>query len=242
MNYLKSSIVVLALGLMACGGGNTANTALDTLGAQLTMLEDTMNTEDGMAWASSNWDEINGTYEGNWKLAEEAAAATGADLTEYTTRWEAISTKAKEAASSVELDADGNPVAGAGTDGSTEGGAGVVTENVTAAYGALGIDATDTEFSTITKDNILAAYQGFVKTVKDNYNKYDAADATVISDLWDKLNARKEAVEPIKVKDNLRIATLKTEFAAVKTGLKARTMAEKTADKVEDKIEEKAAE
>lgn len=243
MNYLKSSIVVLALGLMACGGGNTENTALDALTAQLTMLEDTIKTSEGMAWAQSNWEEIEGNFEGNWENAEEVAKAAGTDLSEYKTRFDAVATTVKENMESgetegQELDSNGN-VIGANMEDGSEVTGGAPTVNVSAAYTALGIDYTDTEFATITKENILAAYQGFVSTVKNNYNKYDAEDAKVISDMWDKLNDRKEAVEPIATKDNLKIAALKTEFAAVKTGLKARTSFKKTEEKVEDKIEEK---
>ena len=98
MNYLKSSILVLTLGLIACGGGNTENTALDTLGAQLQMLEDTMLTEEGMSWTAADWETINGTYDSNVKLAEEG----GADVAEFTTRWDAIAAKVMEATEDIE--------------------------------------------------------------------------------------------------------------------------------------------
>ncbi len=215
MNHLKSSILVLTIGLIACGGGNTENTALDTLGAQLQMLEDTMLTEEGMSWTAADWETINGTYDSNVKLAEEG----GADVAEFTTRWDAIAAKVMEA---TEEDFSAEEYA------TTENVA--TSANITAAYGALAIDATDTEFSTITKDNILAAYQGFVRTVSENFSKYNASDVQVITALWGKLNDRKNALEPINKIDNARIATLKIEYSALKIGLKASAIGEEAAE------------
>jgi hypothetical protein len=106
------------------------------------------------------------------------------------------------------------------------------TPMVVQAYNALGISNEEASMSFVTKENILAKYNAFIKAVDDNKKSYDTNDWADIEVVWDALNKRKNEVEPIATQDNLKIAKLKLEYAGIKTIRKPEA-------KMEDKLDNK---
>lgn len=74
----------------------------------------------------------------------------------------------------------------------------------------------DMNFSWVNKDNILKTYETFVNTASENKDKYSREDWDEIKLLYEALDTRKNEVEKdgISTADNLKIAGLKTRFAA----------------------------
>ena len=76
----------------------------------------------------------------------------------------------------------------------------------------------DMKFGWVTANNIKDVYEKFVNTVDENKDKYTREDWDEIKVLYEALDSRKNEVEKdLATKDNLKIATLKIKFAAIKS-------------------------
>jgi hypothetical protein len=90
--------------------------------------------------------------------------------------------------------------------------------------------ADDMNFDWVNKDNILAVYQQFVNTAKNNKDSYSREDWDEIKLLWEGLDSRKNTVENegLSGPDNRAIAALKLKFAPMlksnRTGAKGDEM------------------
>lgn len=220
MNYLKSTIAILGISLMACGPNKEAkNEHWEELEARIQRIEDTIKTSEGMQWASDNWESIESEYQENWKKAEEKANEMKQEISnsDANDRWETIT-------------------------------ASVVTYQntpkespyVNKAYTSIGLTEMKGSMDFVTADNILETYTTFVNTVDENRSEYTVGDEEKIEWLWDALNDRKNEVEDdISTKDNLAIAKQKARYATVVTALKAEVKYEDVSDKVSDKYEAK---
>ncbi|WPR70240.1 DUF6565 domain-containing protein [Flavobacterium sp. NG2] len=92
----------------------------------------------------------------------------------------------------------------------------------TAMYTALlGPDYVndDMKFEWVNKNNIVAVYENFVNTVKENKDAYSREDWDEIKLVYEALDNRKNTVEKegLTSKDNMKIAGLKLKFAPMYT-------------------------
>lgn len=76
---------------------------------------------------------------------------------------------------------------------------------------------SDMQFKFVTANNALQVYDKFVTTVKENQNKYSREDWDEIKVLYEALDTRKNEIEKeLASADNMKIAKLKVQFAAIK--------------------------
>ncbi|GAA4766869.1 MULTISPECIES: hypothetical protein [Flavobacterium] len=97
-------------------------------------------------------------------------------------------------------------------------GAGNTTQTTPLSKSLFGIViGKDLNFNWVNKDNIHQVYKNFVNTVSANKKTYSREDWDEIKLLYEALDTRKNTVEKegLSTKDNLKIATLKTEFATM---------------------------
>ncbi|RYG40020.1 MAG: hypothetical protein EOO01_28300 [Chitinophagaceae bacterium] len=91
----------------------------------------------------------------------------------------------------------------------------------------------DRKFDFVTGKNALAVYENFVNTVKKNRDTYTREDWDEIKSLYEALDNRKNEIEKdLPTADNLKIAKLKVQFAAIKS-------VERPAAKVEENTDSK---
>jgi len=77
---------------------------------------------------------------------------------------------------------------------------------------------SDMKFDFVTAKNALPVYDRFVTTVKNNQNNYSREDWDEIKLLYEALDNRKNEIEKdLSTSDNLKIAKLKVQFAAIKS-------------------------
>jgi hypothetical protein len=71
------------------------------------------------------------------------------------------------------------------------------------------------DFSWVNKDNILAAYEGFLQAYKDNKSNFAREDYDYVKMMYEALDNRKNTVEKegLSSDDNGKIAKIKLEFA-----------------------------
>lgn len=220
MNYLKTSIAILTLGLMACNQNKqAANEDWEKFEARIQSIEDTIKTGEGMQWASDNWESIEREYQENWKKAKAKAEEMQEEVSnkDAQDRWDKITT-------SVTIYSE------------TPKESGLVNK----AYTSMGLTEMKGSMDFVTADNILETYSTFVTTVDENRSEYSTGDEEKIEWLWDALNDRKNEVEgDISTKDNLAIAKQKARYATVVTALKAEVKYEDAAEKVSEKYQDK---
>lgn len=76
----------------------------------------------------------------------------------------------------------------------------------------------DMQFKFVTAKNALSVYDRFVTTVKENKEKYSREDWDEVKVLYEALDSRKNEIEKeLSTSDNLKIAKLKVQFAAIKS-------------------------
>ena len=204
---ITQSTLTLTLGLSltlltACSQGGSSAEAEGKLENHIATIE--AKVEEDSEWVKSNWEDVDKNYNEMKKDVKNEDAVKTADQ-----RWENITTRLKE----TEVESRYTPM-------------------VVQAYNALGISNEEASMSFVTKENILAKYNAFIKAVDDNKKSYDTNDWADIEVVWDALNKRKNEVEPIATQDNLKIAKLKLEYAGIKTIRKPEA-------KMEDKLDNK---
>ncbi|MGI8893673.1 MAG: hypothetical protein ACR2GN_09475 [Bacteroidia bacterium] len=106
--------------------------------------------------------------------------------------------------------------------------------NLYATVGSAG--SNDLQLNSVTAENLLASYRGFVDQVEANKDNYSVEDWKEIEIIWDALNRRKNEVEPnLASEDNMKIAELKIKYGWVKTGNKMEAKAEEKSDETQKK-------
>mgnify|MGYP006864793758 CR=1 FL=1 len=194
-------MTVVGVFASSCNEKPKAMSAHEEREYKVVYVEDTITTAEGLQWAKENWEMLDSEYNTLTTKEQQEADKIGDQVDEnISNRWTVVKTKVSEP---------------------------VYSTYVMSACSGLGSDKPNAPLTFITAENIEQAYAGFVNAVKMDYDKFSKEDATLISAMWDDLNDRKNQVEPIPAKDNLKIAAHKAEFAVVKSALKIKTGAEK---------------
>lgn len=206
---LTPTVLAIVLSIAACNQQqekNKAKVAIEELQHHIDSLEARIVEVDGKGWARDNWKELEAEYnELKAKVNKELADTQSEDVVILEKKWEVIS---KDIQSYSPYSA--------------------VVVNV---YSALGTSPEEFSMNFVTKENMLSKYKAFVETVKANKEVYSSKDWAHLDVLWEALNERKNELEPLDTKVNLKIAELKLEYGAMKT-------LEKTEAKVEEKAEQ----
>lgn len=172
----------------------------------------------------ANWDEIDANYQMKSTEAESALANLENNekeqtrLNESRAKYEALKAKMEadmQAKNDVPAVVEGN-------------GARKSLKNTFFGEGKIG---DDMNFSWVNKNNVLEVYSNFVNTAQKNKDSYSREDWDEIKLMYEALDSRKNTVEKegLSSSDNMKIASLKVQFAPMFTLNRMGSKSEETA-------------
>lgn len=197
--------LMLTAGISACQSGNKeAKQHVETLSAYVDSVEQATPV-----YTTANWKTIENEYQQRLAMADKDTAALNE---EYKAKAEASKAKYEALKAKYELaikEQEDKMTA------STNNNYRKILRDRLFGEGKIG---DDMNFSFVNAGNILSVYKNFVNTVADNKDKYSREDWDEIKVLYEALDNRKNTVEKegLKGSDNLKIATLKVKFVAIK--------------------------
>jgi hypothetical protein len=192
--------VLLSIGFTSCDTGDTqAEQDLDRLGNYLDSVK-----KETPVYTAARWDDIKDEYNetiakidvAGAKFSDEASRKLESVKAEYNKLKDDYTTHIKE----------------------NDDKANAYKVNIRKSL--LGDEAvgSDMQFNFVTAQNALSVYDRFVTTVKENQNSYSREDWDEIKVLYEALDTRKNEIEKeLPSSDNLKIAKLKVQFAAIKS-------------------------
>lgn len=200
LNLFLGAAVVLA-GFSSCKN-ETEKTAQKRVDHFVNFV-DSINSLDG-AERAANWAAIESEYRTKHSNAETAVN----DLKDREKQQERIN-ESKSKYEGVRIAADNDAKAAREAQTSNN------VQTMRDTYFGAGRVGDNLDFSWVNKDNIVSVYQNFVDTFNKNKDSYSREDFDRIKTWYEALDARKNTVEKegLTSQDNLKIASLKVEFA-----------------------------
>lgn len=154
----------------------------------------------------TNWEEIATAYDARTTEANDALATLNEDVRVKTQeRYDAVNVRYEEFKNGVVTKIETKKV--------------VVATNpnqlLRDRFFGAGKVGEDMNFSWVNKDNILATYQNFFQTYKDNKENFSREDYDELKLMYEALDTRKNTVEKegLSSDDNGKIASIKFKFA-----------------------------
>jgi hypothetical protein len=152
----------------------------------------------------TNWDAIAMSYETRTSEANDALAALNEDVrVKSQEQYDAANVKYEEVKASVVAKMEAKKAAAS------------PKQNLRDKLFGAGKMGDDMTFSWVNKDNILATYETFFQSYKDNKENFSREDYDEIKLMYEALDTRKNTVEKegLSSEDNGKIASIKFKFA-----------------------------
>lgn len=214
MKHFIYICILATMGMVACSNSNNADRHVKELRGYVDSVKrDNLNVDYN---DDSYWERVEAGYEEKKKHVEADVAHMDNKLKqeyeELKNEYETLKMKYAE---------EREKVRGIGARRLT-------LRNTLFGEGVIGEDMT---FSFMTAKNALTTYQHFVDVVEMNKDKYSREDWDEIKVLYEAMDTRKNAIEKdLSTKDNMKIATQKIRFSAIKAVNRPMSKAEENAD------------